>query len=141
MPRAVLDANVFASALIRPEGPPGQIVTRLVEEGAFELVVSTAIIAELRRCLRYRRVRKYISASDRELELWVSTLDLIADSVEGKLKVAAVAADPDDDKYVVAALEGQAEFIVSGDNHLLALGEYEGIRIVTPRAFLGVLRG
>lgn len=102
-------------------------------------MVSPAIIAELRRSLRYRRVRKYIAASDRELDLWVNTLELIADPVEGKLPVSAVASDPDDDTYVAAALEGRADFIVSGDDHLLALGEYEGVRIVSPRSFLSIL--
>jgi predicted nucleic acid-binding protein len=47
--------------------------------------------------------------------------------------------DPDDDKYVVAALLGRAGYVVSGDHHLLDLGEYPGIRIVKPRQFLELL--
>jgi len=49
--------------------------------------------------------------------------------------------DPDDDKYLAAALEGRATLVVTGDPDLLALGEYEGIRIVSPRLFLGLLAG
>ena len=140
MLRAVLDSNVLVSALIRPKGPPGQIVIRLLEEHAFELVTSPAILAEVRRSLAYPRVRKYIVASNEELDLWVASLELIADAVEGRLRINAVAEDPDDDKYIVAALEGRAQFIVSGDAHLLVLKAYEGVRIVTPRAFLDVLK-
>jgi putative PIN family toxin of toxin-antitoxin system len=138
--RAVVDANVLASALIRPQGPPGQIIARLLEDEDFTLVISDSIFAELRRCLSYPRVRKYITATDEELDLWVTALGLVADIVEGKVVVSAVSDDPDDNKYLAAALEGRAEFVVSGDAHLLDLHEYEGIRILTPRAFLDLLK-
>lgn len=141
MLRAVLDANVFVSALIRPKGPPGLIPLRLLKDRSFELVISPAILAEVRRCLAYPRVRKYLIASEEELDLWVASLGLIADQVEGRVRIKAVAKDPDDDKYISAALEGLAQFIVSGDDHLLALKHYEDVRIVTPRVFLDLLRG
>lgn len=53
--------------------------------------------------------------------------------------MAVVAADPEDDKYVGAAMEGRATHVVSGDRHLLDIGKYEGIRVLPPRAFLDVL--
>ena len=65
--RAVLDANVLVSALLRPQGPPGQIVVRLVEDRAFAMVASAVILAEVRRALAYPRVRKRIVASDEDL--------------------------------------------------------------------------
>jgi hypothetical protein len=139
--RAVLDANVLVSALIRPQGPPGQIMLRLLEDRAFALVTSHAILAEVRRALDYPRVRKHLVASDEELDLWVASLGLIAEPVEGSLRLRAVAKDPEDDKCIAAASEGSAQFVVTGDAHLLALEAYEGIRIVTPRAFLTFLEG
>ena len=140
MLRAVLDANVLASTLIRPQGPPGQIVTRLLENQAFTLIVSAPILEELRRCLSYPRVRKYMKVTEEELDLWVTALGLVADVVEETRSVSAVVADPDDNKYLAAALEGRADVVVSGDKHLLDLGEYEGVRIVTPRVFLTMLK-
>jgi hypothetical protein len=47
--------------------------------------------------------------------------------------------DPDDDKYIAAAIEGRARFLVAGDSDLLDLKEYDGIRIVSPRVFLDLL--
>ena len=47
--------------------------------------------------------------------------------------------DPDDNKFIEVALEGNAEFIVSQDNHLLRIKNFEGIRIVTPIEFLRIL--
>ena len=138
--RVVLDANIFASALIRPQGPPGQMLALLLRQHAFELVMSPAILEEVGRVLRYPRVRKHLAATDEELDLWLASLDIVAVPVEGALEVKAVAADPEDDKYLAAAVEGMAEVVVSGDDHLLALGSYEGIRIVTARAFLEMLK-
>jgi len=138
--RAVLDANVLVSALIRPKGPPGQVVVRLLRDRAFTLVTSVAILSEVRRSLAYPRVRKHLIASDDDLDLWVASLALMGEPVEGSLRIAAVAEDPEDDKYIAAALEGRAQFIVTGDTHLLALKTYEGVRMVTPRVFLGLLK-
>jgi predicted nucleic acid-binding protein len=50
--------NVYVSALIRPDGPPGQIVTRFLREGSFEIVLSLAIVDETVRAFGYPKVRK-----------------------------------------------------------------------------------
>lgn len=134
--RAVLDANVVISALIRPEGPPGQILVRLLRDAAFDLVVSPATMEELRRSLRHPRVRRHVKLKGAELDLWVDGLQTIAVVVEGKVSRPIVAADPADDIYLAAAVDGLAEYLVSGDRHLLDLLEHEGVRIATPRAFL-----
>jgi uncharacterized protein len=139
--RAVLDANVYASALIKPDGPPGRILRLLVVDRAFEVVLSASILVELRRCLGYPKLRKFIPLADAELDLWILSVELLAEVVTPTREVRAVPEDPDDDHLLAAALEGRAAFLVTGDRHILALGEYEGIRIVTPAEFLKVLGG
>lgn len=139
MLRAVLDANVMISALIQPKGASGRILTSLLERNSFEVVVSPTILAEVRRSLSYPKVRKYIKTSDEDLDLWVASLELIAQPVDGNLRIHTVAADPDDNKYIEAAVEGLAQFVVTGDKHLLSLESYENIRIVTPRVFVDLL--
>jgi uncharacterized protein len=59
--------------------------------------------------------------------------------VAGDDDVIGVSEDPDDNKYVAAAIEGSATFVVSGDPHLLDVNEYQGVRMITPRAFLDFL--
>jgi len=54
-------------------------------------------------------------------------------------KIQIVKADPNDDKFIEAAVAGGAEYIISGDNHLLGLGSYRGISIITGREFLDLL--
>jgi predicted nucleic acid-binding protein len=69
-------------------------------------------------------------------------LQLVLDEAEitsGTLEVRVVTADPADDAVVGCAIEGQADYIVSGDSHLLDLREHAGIPIVTARTFLEVL--
>jgi len=61
---------------------------------------------------------------------------VLSQFVAGEYEIGGVSGDPHDDKYIAAAVEGLAEFIVTGDRDLLAIKEYEGVRIVTPRAFL-----
>jgi uncharacterized protein len=137
--RAVLDANVVASALIRPAGPPGRILRRFLRDRAFELVLSPAILDEVGRGLRYPRVRKRVRLSDDELELWVGGLALAAEVVPDRKGPVRIAEDPDDEKYLAAALEGRADFVVSGDRHLLALREHQAVRIVSPRRYLDLI--
>ena len=139
MLRVVIDANVFVSALIRPEGPPGRVLERLLKEREFVLVASAAILDEIRRSLGYSRVRRYVDASDDEIEAWVTSLGVVADIVAGEVELKVVMADPDDDIYVAAALEGRADYIVTGDRHLLDLVEVQGVRLIKPRAFLDKL--
>ena len=136
MIRAVLDANVFVSSLIRSDGPPGKILKRLVEDKAFELISSVAIMAELRRCLTYGKVRKYVRASSHELELWLTSLELISTQAEGGGPPEPRLQDVDDGIYLLAAFNGRATYIVSGDTHLLTLKEYQGTQIVSPAKFL-----
>ena len=59
--------------------------------------------------------------------------------VRGETSRRVVAADPTDEIYLAAAAEGLAEYVVSGDRHLLDIGQHDGIRIVAPRAFLSIL--
>jgi putative PIN family toxin of toxin-antitoxin system len=138
--RAVLDANVFVSALIRPEGPPGQILVELLERESLRLILSIGIVDEVRRTLADPRVTRYVRLTSREIEAWLASLQSVAELVEGRRSVRVVASDPDDDKYFVAAVEGDADVVVSGDKHVLEVKEFERIRVLTPRAFLDKLR-
>jgi len=136
--RAVLDANVYVSAAVRPEGPPGQIIDRFLRAGAFEIVMSKAIVEEVLRVLTYPKIRKYIRPG-LDLELWFEDIVVLSHLVAGAHQIEGASRDRDDDKYIAAAIEGRAGFVVAGDSDLLELKEYEGIRIVSPRVFLDLL--
>ena len=138
MLRAVLDANVFVSAAVHAGGPPGRVIDQFLRAGAFTLVLSPAIVDEVLRALAYPKVRRYVRR-DLNTALWFEDLVVLAELVPGAVQVSDVSTDPDDDKYLAAAIEGRATFVVTGDPHLLTVRQYEGIRIVSPRAFLDLL--
>ncbi len=138
MLRAVLDANVYVSAAVRPQGPPGRIIEQFLRRAVFEAVLSPAIVEEVLRALAYPKVRRFIQG-DVKPELWFEDIVVLADFVAGERALPRVCEDPDDDKYITAALEGRAGVIVTGDRGFLSLKEHQGIRIVTPREFLNLL--
>jgi uncharacterized protein len=140
MIRAVLDANVLVSALVSPSGIPAQVL-RAWRDERFHLVASQAILLEIDRVLRYPKIRKRHGMSDTEIREWIDDLAHLAVLVSEQITVGAIIEDPADDRYLECALEGGAECIVSGDQHLLKLNRYEHIDVLTPRAFLDVLKG
>jgi len=136
--RAVLDANVYVGALIQPGGTPGRLIERFLRDEAFAVVVSPAVVDEVLRVLTYPKVGELIRGSAAP-ELWFEDIVVLADMVAGELLLSGVCDDPDDDKYIAAALEGRASFVVTGDQRFLELREHEGVQIVKPRAFLHLL--
>ena len=138
--RAVLDCNVFLSALIRSGGPPALILAAMLRQ-EFELVLSPAIFAEYQRAVHYPKIRKRIVLSDKELQELEQDILALAVWVEPEAtKDPLVVADPSDDAYLLASTESQADFVVSGDRHLLSLRRFESIPIVSPRDFLQTLK-
>lgn len=133
--RVVLDANQFVSAILNPDGPPAKVLNAW-REGLFELVTSPSIIDEIRRVINYPILSKIHKKSPKEIDLFIEDLEVLAFVAPEKLSLSVVADDPTDDKYLVAALEGDAKFIVTGDSDLLKIREYEGVEIVTARRFL-----
>ena len=138
MLKIVLDTNVFVSALINPRGKPAQILN-YVFESKVRLFTSPSIIEELERVLSYPKLVKRHGLEKQELKKFVSDLLSILSLVEGKKAIELIAEDPADNNYLSCALDAKADFIVSGDIHLLNLREYEGIQIITPSQFLEML--
>lgn len=138
MIRAVLDANVFVSALLTTDSPPAKILDAW-HARHLTLVVSPEILAEIGRIIRYPKIRARHKWSEARLALFMRRLRRLTLVTPGYLRVAVVKEDPDDDKYLACALEGDAEHVVTGDRHLLRLGQYQRVRILAARAFLEIL--
>lgn len=85
----------------------------------------------------YYRDRRHVT--DEMIAKIARALKTEALQTKGELTVEVIAQDPDDNKFLACAIEGEADYIVSGDHHLLDLGSYRCIPILRPAAFLGVL--
>jgi putative PIN family toxin of toxin-antitoxin system len=137
-PKAVLDTNVLVSGLVSDKGPPRLLIDAWLD-GVFTLVTSLYQIDELAHVLSYPRITRRINIEEPELELILAALLSEAEVTPGRLRLPGITRDPKDDPIVACALVGNADFIVSGDQDLLVMGEHKGIRAVTPREFLGII--
>jgi hypothetical protein len=138
MIRIVLDTNLFVSALLKPGSNPDLILHSVKDEKVL-LLMSDSICHEISRVLTYPKIRKRLTASDEELKNFMQLLGAVAIITPGTLNLPPLNADPDDTKYLVCAVEGHADFIVSGDHHLTDLVMYRGIPVVTPTDFIQIL--
>jgi putative PIN family toxin of toxin-antitoxin system len=135
---AVLDTNVIVSAVLIRGGIEDRVL-RAWFAGQYQLVLSVPILEEIQRVLQYPRIRARRWISDEEAAQLIERLAESSVLVEGKQSLR-ICRDPADDKFVVAALEAKADYIVTGDADLLDVGKYQGCEIVTPRRFLQALR-
>jgi uncharacterized protein len=128
--RAVLDPNVLISALLSPRGAPAHLIARW-RTGDFDLVVSNRVLVELRRALRYPRLRARISPE--EADEFVVGLRELAVVARDPRTPPRRSVDPGDD-YLLALAESQGAVLVSGDRHPLDLAAELPVR--SPRDFL-----
>lgn len=138
MIRIVLDTNVIISATLNPDGSPGKILDQVFEQEV-SLCLSPPLIAEIRRVLRYPKIVDLIKQRGRTVELEEEHIDKIVEIARvttGQVTIKPIATDPDDDRVLECAMEAHADYIISGDKHLKALGNFQGIPILTPRDFL-----
>jgi uncharacterized protein len=135
MTKVVLDANVFVSAVLKTSSNPGRVVD-LVRTGRIKLLVSADILAELKTTLAYPHLKKLHRKSPQWINAFILELMEKAEVTPGGLAVDTIKDDPSDNIYLACAVEGAADFIVSGDHHLTDLKTFQGIRIVNPATFV-----
>jgi putative PIN family toxin of toxin-antitoxin system len=135
--RVVLDTNVWVSALITPTGTPATLLGKLSDH---VLIASEEMLEEVQRVLQYDRIAKRYGL----------TPDVVSDylaNIREKVELVAVdlpdfpivEVDSSDDKFLVGAVKGKADCIVSGDRHLLGFEKHRGIPIVSPSTLLAFL--
>ena len=127
---AVLDTNTLVSGLGWARSTPARVVDAAVQ-GRFLLVTSLALLAELDRVLRYPRLAPAFPRP----EALVALVADMAVVVEPRRTLRVLDDDPDN-RVLEVAVEAAVDCIVTGDRRFLALGRYEGVDVVAPRAFL-----
>ena len=133
--RVVLDTNQHISAIIRPNGHPAQIV-KLWRIRLIELAISPFILEEFKAVVHRPRIQQKYNVSDADIAEYLEVLKTFAVLVPGTITVNAVPDDPDDNIIIACAIQAEADMIISGDQHLLSLGSYQGIPIVKAVEFL-----
>ncbi len=129
--KLVLDTNILISAFFW-KGNPNKILS-LGLEGKITLFSSQEIVNELKNSI----LRDFDVLEENLLKKINGLLESIKLVIP--TKIVDVCEDVDDNKVIEAAIEAKANFIVSGDKHLLKLKEFEGISILTAKEFLDLI--
>jgi putative PIN family toxin of toxin-antitoxin system len=127
------DTNVLISSLICVSAVAVKVID-LAEEGLCEIAVSEDIIKEFNRVA----VIKF-GWNKEKTSLAEGVLRRLCKVVSPAIKVKAVKQDPDDDKIIECAIEAGSHYIVTGDKHLLDLGGYKTIKILTLADFIKLM--
>ena len=134
MLKVVLDTNVLISAIIS-DGKSRELLKKGIAN-QYRIITSDLILKELETVL----CRPKFKTRQEEVNRIIHALNKTAHVVAVKTTIKAVKKDPQDDMIIETALDGEAQIIVTGDNHLLALERFQDIRIITIEEMLTYLK-
>lgn len=131
--RLVLDTNVLISALIK-NGKP-RILLNTILSREHKIILSAVILGEFSQISADERIRRYVGAG--ETTDFLKTLVRSGAFVHLRSRISVFRSGDDD--ILRTAKDGKADFIVTGDKHLLKLGSFRGIKIITVSEALSYL--
>lgn len=108
----------------------------MAREGKTQLIMSPDIIDEIRAVLLYPKIMKRHRRTAEEIEVFLKKLMKVAVITRSGSKLDVVKDDASDNKYLECAVEGRADYIISGERHLTDLQFFRGIKITDPAQFL-----
>lgn len=130
MKKVVLDTNVTISALFW-KGPP-RVIYDLIRDGKLFMLLSAEMEKEFIRVLGYPK----FGLTAQEIPPFIRDLRMHSSFIETSSRIIAIPADPTDNIFLDCAVDGKADYIISGDKHLLDLYSYNGVQILKARDFL-----
>ena len=142
---ALLDTNVWVSALLNKVGMPARVVNAW-RTGTIEVVTALPILEEIGDVLRRPRIKKKYGIEDEEIAQYLELIAARATVVQvaGKLRLCR---DPDDDVHLEAAIAGSAKYLVTRDDDikrdldLMREMKRHGIEVVSVSSFLALIQG
>ena len=131
--KVVLDTNVMVSALLKRDSIPARILTA-VWDGQLQLLSSAPLLEELLRVLGYPKIRKRLLAASIDIDQFLELLPFFVTEVVPDDGFAPMPRDPADRMVLATLIAGSADWLVTGDEDLLALADQ--FPILTPTAFV-----
>ncbi len=138
MLKVVIDTNQFISSILTKHGPSAQLL-QAWREHAYILVTSLEIVKEIRRVFQYPHITQKYHLQQDDIESLINLIEHEAVILSDSIKLDVIKDDPEDNKILACALEADAQYIVSGDRHLLILQHYKNIAIVRVTDFLKII--
>ncbi len=137
--RITLDTNVLVSAFIAKHGHSADLLELSLTVESLELVLSDEILEEFEGVLMRHDVRRRFAYTRQDIKKTAATLRNLSKLVSPKSKFHVVRDDPKDNVILNCAHDGDADYIVSGDSHLLKLGRFRDIKIVSPKKMMDII--
>ena len=129
----VLDANIYISAFFWG-GNPRAVLERVIKKQD-ELLVTEEILDEIKNVLTRPKFHTGIN----EIDFFIKSIEEIGNKIDAKSKIKNGSRDKTDNKYIECAIAGKADYIISGDSHLLEMKKYRNIKIVSAREYLNAV--
>jgi len=135
--KIVFDTNVWVSIFMKKT--LGKEFSRIFENEKIQIFVSEQIMKEISRVFMYPKISELLGLSG------VSIREILENIVRNSISVKPIhilniiKEDPEDNRILECALHTKADFIVSGDKHLLKLKKFKNVKIITPREFLDII--
>lgn len=140
MKKVVLDTNIFISGLLSKNGALAHVLDAWKED-RFKLIISPFIIQEICDTLQSSHIQNKYHIAKEDISALVYLFEHDATLVKGETDTnGAIPADTSDEQVLACAIDGDANFIVSSDHHLLNLGNFRNISIISPQRLLKELQ-
>jgi putative PIN family toxin of toxin-antitoxin system len=136
--KVVLDTNNLVSAQINKKGASHEL-SNLWQQNKIILYTSPFQLAEFEAVLKYKRIKRKYRLTNQKIKLIVSILKKYARVLYPREAPKIINKDSDDNQILAIAVEAKADFIISGDKHLLALKKFHTIPVLSAKAFLARL--
>ncbi len=132
---AIIDTNLFISGLFG-KNTTTSLLQKLWITQAIQLGTSHEIIKEVTRVLQYPKIKERLPVSGDVIKRLFKLMCRKAIITKDTYTTERITADPTDNKFLACALEVKADYVISGDNHLLSLKHFHGIQIVDAASFV-----
>ena len=138
--RVVVDTNVLVSGMFGIKDSPSSYILKAIRNQEIILVTSPLILEEITEVISRERIRKLTKMTKEQTKSFMEDMIKRSNVTKGLQLLQIVGRDTKDDKFLAAAYEAKANYIVTGDDDLLILREYKSIKIIRPRDFIDLLR-
>lgn len=139
--KAVIDVNVLVSSVIGPLGNSRKVLLAW-DKGFFDVIISAGVIRELEEKLKLPRITKHFNKNSAADIYWLKKLLKTQSEIVFILsdEIEVITGDPEDDYVLTTAALGKVNYLVTGDMKLQNVGSYKGIKILSPKEFITLIR-
>jgi putative PIN family toxin of toxin-antitoxin system len=132
--RIVIDISIFVSSFFWKRNPR-KVLDRIIE-GMDELFITNEILEQLAGVMSRPKFH-----TDKEgIEYYIKSIEEVSNKVVNNIKIQDGSRDKDDNIILECGMMGNVDYVITGNDDLLALKEYNGIKIVTPKEYLELIR-